>query len=263
MSGARGAGGELARNSRTWWSHRFIDALEAGTEAGRLRRGRGYAAQGAVRDLRVRAGEVTARVQGSRARPYRVSLILPVLDEEQWATVAAALAGQPLFRARLLAGELPPEVEQVFAVLGLRLLPRGLSDTVLTCSCPDWGAPCKHVAAALYVLADSLAEDPFLLLAWLGRDRGAFLSDLRRYARTGAAAADEAPQAPFADVPCPAVAAATEPDSPAGFWESPPLPGPPPAAQHPQPATFSADPPGDGPDLIDVLAPLYERLMDR
>ncbi|MFC4563010.1 SWIM zinc finger family protein [Nocardiopsis mangrovi] len=247
------------REGRTWWSRRFIEALESGTESGRLERGRGYARQGAVRALTVRAGEVTAQVQGSRARPYRVSLIVPVLDDDQWATVTAALAGQPLFRAHLLAGELPPEVERVFDVLGLRLFPAGLGDTVLTCSCPDWGHPCKHVAAALYVLAGSLDDDPFLLLAWLGRERGAFLSELRRRSRS-------APQDPaagggdaFPDLPPPADAApAPLPDSPEGFWSSPTPPRAVPVTRA-EPVVPAVDPPEGSAGLVGDLAPLYER----
>ncbi|MFC3994303.1 SWIM zinc finger family protein [Nocardiopsis sediminis] len=251
---------EGPRGGRTWWSRRFIEALESGTEAGRLQRGRGYAGQGAVQSLTVRAGEVTARVQGSRARPYRVSLIVPVLDDDQWATVTAALAGQPLFRAHLLAGELPPEVERVFEVLGLRLFPAGLGDTVLTCSCPDWGHPCKHVAAALYVLADSLDDDPFLLLAWLGRERGAFLSELRRRSRSAPEDPSDEGGDAFGDLPPPAGAApAPLPVTPEGFWSSSAPPRSVPATR-PEPVVWAVDPPEGSAGLVGDLAPLYERL---
>ncbi|WP_017593097.1 SWIM zinc finger family protein [Nocardiopsis potens] len=245
-----------------WWSRRFFEALEAGAEPGRLERGRTYAAGGAVRDLKVSAGEVLARVQGSRARPYRVSLIRPRLEDEAWERLSAALAGQPLFRARLLAGELPPEVERVFGLLGADLFPRGLDDLVATCSCPDWGHPCKHVAAALYVLAADLDGDPFLLLAWLGRERGDFLSGLRRHARPGGpdGGAEEA-GGPFADAPHPAAPVLSAlPEDPEGFWAAPALPRPPEEPLRPEPALFGADPPEGAEPLLDALEPLYTRL---
>ena len=31
----------------------------------------------------------------------------------------------------------------------------------MDCTCPDWGVPCKHLAAAFYLLAESFDEDPF------------------------------------------------------------------------------------------------------
>ncbi|QBI52069.1 hypothetical protein EKD16_01260 [Streptomonospora litoralis] len=51
--------------------------------------------------------------------------------------------------------------------------------------CPDWGYPCKHAAAVLYTLADRLDRDPFLLLAWLGRDRETLLESVRADAEGG------------------------------------------------------------------------------
>jgi uncharacterized Zn finger protein len=48
------------------------------------------------------------------------------------------------------------------------------------CSCPDWGDPCKHAAAALYVLAEAFDDDPFLILAWNGRTKDQLLAGVRR-----------------------------------------------------------------------------------
>ncbi|PSK99005.1 putative Zn finger protein [Murinocardiopsis flavida] len=255
MSGAE------ERPEHSWWSGRFVAALESRGDRARLQRGRGYARGNAVRDLAVREGEVTARVQGSRARPYRVSLIAATLDDDQWALATAALAAQPLFRAALLAGRLPPEVEEVFAVLGLPLFPRGPDDLVLTCSCPDWGHPCKHAAATLYVLAAQLDADPFLLFAWLGRDRAAFLAELRRSARTatGAAPGEGPATGDLAPPPC---EPRPESGAPADFWDAPPLPVPAPPGPPRPPVLADLEPgggqePGGGPGLAAALEPLY------
>ncbi len=45
------------------------------------------------------------------------------LTTAQWREVESRLAGQALFRARLLAGEMPAEIEQVFADAGTPLFP--------------------------------------------------------------------------------------------------------------------------------------------
>ena len=50
----------------------------------------------------------------------------------------------------------------------------------MRCSCPDWGVPCKHLAAVCYVLAEEFDRDPFGLLAWRGRGREDLLAALRQ-----------------------------------------------------------------------------------
>lgn len=171
----------------TWWSQRFVEVLESYGLGGRMQRGRRYARQGQVIDLVVEPGLVTAHVQGSRVQPYVVRIGWPPLRPTAWDKVAAAFAARAGFTARLLAGEVPADLEAVFESAGETLFPRRWSDMRADCSCPDWGNPCKHLAAVLYLLADRLDDDPWLLLAWRGRDRAAILDWLR--ARRPASAA--------------------------------------------------------------------------
>lgn len=181
-------GGLKARSTRgrissTWWSSRFIEVLEASGIGGRLTRGRNYARRGQVASLDLDAGLVTASVQGSRARPYRVRVGITAYGKEDWARVEERLASDAWFVAQLLAGEMPPDIETVFTDLGLSLFPLGIDDLVLDCSCPDWEVPCKHLAAVFYLLAERFDEDPFSILAWRGRDREDLLSRLNAAAR--------------------------------------------------------------------------------
>jgi uncharacterized Zn finger protein len=159
-----------------WWSRTFVDILERTCDPGRLARGRAYARKGQVIDFELTPGRVTGRVQGSRPQPYRVTIGIPAYDEQQWTRILAALGAQALYRAALLAGEIPHELVELFDELGLPLFPSALD---MTCSCPDWGTPCKHVSAVLYVLAEAFDDDPFLVLAWRGRGREELLSALR------------------------------------------------------------------------------------
>lgn len=178
-------GGIRARSRRgsigsTWWSRRFVDVLESLNIGGRMTRGRSYARSGQVLDLAVSAGSVTATVQGSRPRPYAVEIGLRVIWPKQWARVERALAGQARYSAKLLAGDMPQDLEQVFAELGLSLFPEGAGELTMECTCPDWAVPCKHVAATLYVLAEAFDTDPFLILSWRGREKADLLGNLRR-----------------------------------------------------------------------------------
>ena len=179
----RGAIGE------TWWSRRFIEVLEDFHEGPRLVRGRAYARRGQVMDLDVGEGEVSATVQGSRARPYTVSIGVTVLSDADWTRVEGAMASRAVFLARLLAGEMPREIEDAFAATGLSLFPATSSDLATDCSCPDWQNPCKHIAAVYYLLAEAFDRDPFLIFAWRGRPRDRLLVELRALRGQGAAGA--------------------------------------------------------------------------
>ncbi len=178
-------GGIKARSKRgaigeQWWSRRFIAVLESYGMSGRLARGRSYARAGQVLDFKLSQGKVTAQVQGSRPRPYQVRIGVLPLTTAQWRRVQERLASQALFRAKLLAGEMPHEIEEVFDDCGTPLFPRLASDLDMHCSCPDWGVPCKHLAAVCYVLAEEFDRDPFAMLAWRGRGRAELLAALRQ-----------------------------------------------------------------------------------
>jgi len=161
-----------------WWSQRFVAVLDSYGLGTRMQRGRRYARAGQVLSLEVRPGQLLAQVQGSRRTPYLVTVDPTPVTDTGWATVDAALGARVVFAARLLAGEVPPELEEVFDDVGVALLPRAWSDVRAVCSCPDPENPCKHIAAVLYVFADQLDDDPWLLLAWRGRTREQVLAPL-------------------------------------------------------------------------------------
>jgi uncharacterized Zn finger protein len=169
-----------SRFGLTWWGQRWIAALEAlgAVYANRLPRGRTYARKGAVEELTIEPGRVTARVAGSRARPYRITLALPAFDDTTWDAIVIALAGRVRHAAELLDGRMPEDVDEVLAGCGVSLFPTA-RELVTRCSCPDVANPCKHVAAVHYVLARAFDADPFLLPTLRRRDRAALLASLR------------------------------------------------------------------------------------
>lgn len=192
-------GGIKARSKRgaigeSWWSQRFISVLEGMGMGSRLQRGKRYARAGQVISLDVEPGLVTATVQGSRARPYRVRIGVSAFGKEEWIRVEQALAGSAWYTARLLAGEMPTDIEELFDQLQLSLFPTTSRDLSLDCTCPDVAVPCKHLAAAFYLLAERFDADPFSILAWRGREREDLLDNLQAE-RSGVVAADAGEQA--------------------------------------------------------------------
>ncbi|GAA2967943.1 SWIM zinc finger family protein [Actinokineospora diospyrosa] len=184
--------GDRKNIGKTWWSRRFVDSLESMGLGGRFERGRRYARAGQVLSMSLSTSIVVAQVQGSRPEPYRVRIGIKAFTEAEWVEVEKALAGQALFLAKLLAGELPRGIEEVFDGIGLRLFPVSARELSMDCSCPDWEVPCKHLAAICYLLAESFDSDPFEYLAWRGRSRQQLLDGLRESREQPVEATDDA-----------------------------------------------------------------------
>ena len=156
---------------RSWWARRWIEVLEGFDLGARLGRGRSYARRGQVLSVDVEKGAVTARVQGSRARPYRVEIKVKTLGGSDWKKLTTALFRRPIFAAKLLAGQMPENIEDAFRDAGLSLFPDRGDDLETNCSCPDWSNPCKHVAAVYLLLGEEFDRDPFLVFKLRGVER--------------------------------------------------------------------------------------------
>ncbi|MBC2878456.1 MULTISPECIES: SWIM zinc finger family protein [Streptomyces] len=179
----------------TWWSRRWIRALEslgATYPNPRLPRGRTLARQGAVQGLTVRPGEVTARVELAKTS-YEVTLRLPVFGDGEWTAGVRVLAGQLRHAASLLEGRMPEDIDATFGKAGLALFPRR-GELSCHCDCRDSGDPCSHGAAVHYTFADALQDNPFLLPALRGRGRERLLTELRAARSGGTADASAAPE---------------------------------------------------------------------
>jgi uncharacterized Zn finger protein len=252
----RGAIGE------SWWSRRFIAVLGSYGVDSRLARGRNYARRGQVLEFELAPGEVTAQIQGSQPDPYRAYIRVRPLTAAQWEKVEERLAGQALFRAKLLAGEMPAEIEEVFAECGTPLFPAGLRDLDMWCSCPDYGMPCKHLAAVCYVLAEAFDNDPFGMLAWRGRARDDLLAALRARDQSDGSSQSEAAWPALADVPSPPLAECVGDFWSAGMSQARLRAQPAPAPAAPDLLLRMFEPPPvrvRGKDLRAVLAPAYAR----
>lgn len=189
----------------TWWSKRFIAALEHIGIGSRLERGRSYARKGQVISIKIHDATVYAQVQGTMPRPYKITISFTRFTDRQWEQIFDALASQALFTAMLLGGEIPQEIETVFTSVKLSLLPASAKDIKTDCDCPDYANPCKHIAAVYYILAEQFDRDPFLIFSLRGRDREAVLENLRnlRSANAPVETEGEAPEPESPVVPEP------------------------------------------------------------
>lgn len=252
--------GLKARSTRgaigsSWWSKRFIAILDGFGMGSRLQRGRAYARKGQVISLDITPGLVTAQVQGSTPRPYSVQISLGIFRDAQWEAVQQVLNQDAWFVASLLDGQMPEDIERVFEAAGLSLFPAGRRELSMRCSCPDSAVPCKHLAAAFYLLAERFDEDPFSILAWRGRDRDALLGSL--HAPEEVAGASEPGDQEGAGTPLE--------ESLEGFYQSGPAPAP--RAEALGSGLLIDQLPATGVKvrskaLEDVLRPVYQRLRN-
>ncbi len=188
--------------SREWWAQRWIDVLESFGYARRLARARVYAREGNVLSLEFKGAKVVARVQGTAPEPYKVSISLEPFSDEQWGYVVESMAERAIFSAKLLAGEMPQNIEEVFTSNGLSLFPFTKFDIRSRCSCPDPANPCKHIGAVYYLLGDRFSEDPFVLFQLRGRNKEQIIEALRQMRSKTETASTANP--PVMNVPVPA-----------------------------------------------------------
>lgn len=211
---AKSTRGEFVKN---WWASRWIRALSSLMDEGRLTRGRSYARRGQVIEIDIKSGQIAARVQGSRPKPYRVSIWLNPLDDAEWDKVLDALSEQAIFAAQLLAGEMPADIEQVFDGVEVPLFPAKRGDLKTDCSCPDWANPCKHIAAVYYLLGERFDEDPFLLFELRGRTKEQIAAALRERRAEGLELREELP--PYAGEMAETAAVPTLEECMERYWE--------------------------------------------
>jgi len=168
------------QSDKEWWTQQWIDLLNSYRFKKRLERARNYARQGNVLSLEFKEQKIIAQVQGTAPEPYKLSLWLDTFTNEDWGYIIETMSERAIFTAKLLAGEMPQNIEEIFAANGLRLFPFTLDEIHSECDCPDKARVCKHIAAVYYLLGDRFSDDPFLLFQLRGRTKAKILEELRQ-----------------------------------------------------------------------------------
>lgn len=176
------------------WGQRWLEALERDPSYGldALSVGERVARAHAEPDVHIRPGSAQVAVTAGPRRRYLTSLETPVFDDAVWATLLDHVASSPARTAAVAGGTLDASFDDDLRVLGIELLPTP-GEVTTSCDCAGWSSPCKHVAGALFAVADAIDDDPMLLLALRGRDRQEITAALeaRRPDSLGAEGIDE------------------------------------------------------------------------
>jgi uncharacterized Zn finger protein len=237
------------------WSEQFIGMLESLRMPAVFGQGRRYVRAGQVRSLTVSTSVATGLVVDDDGDTHRARVGVRAYSAADWRRVERALAAEALYAARLLAGDLPEDLDRMLAGFGLSLFPTDLSEIALECSCPGWARPCAHLTATCYALAESFDVDPFGILAWRGRTREELLDNLRE----------------LRVAPAEAVAPRPEPPAVSGFWTAgprlpPPLDQVPGSVRRPDALLEQLEPlrlSAGRFEVTDVLSAAYHRMVNR
>ncbi len=146
----------------TWWGAEWLRSLDNIDYSNRLPRGARYARNGSVRSVKISGNTISAAVQGSRRTPYKVNIIIPPFFEDKIDQLIEELLKRPIIISRLLNRQLDPSIMNIASNCGLKIFPSQWSDFKMQCSCPDWAVPCKHLAAAIYMVSREIDNNPFL-----------------------------------------------------------------------------------------------------
>jgi len=152
------------------WGAWFVEALSGWDIGARLSRGKTYANTGKVSDLKVEGGLVEALVAGHSSPWYTVRITFLPLAQKQSDEICAIIQSDPMLLSRIVSGELPEELLSKLKDRHIPLIPLSWSDMKRSCTCPDWGDPCKHQAAVYYVLAREIDQNPQVLFRLRGLD---------------------------------------------------------------------------------------------
>ncbi|UFH55351.1 DEAD/DEAH box helicase [Spirosoma sp. KNUC1025] len=162
---------------KTWWGQQWLNALTSIDMANRLPRGKTYANKGAVHSLTISNNQISASVRGSAPRPYKIRLSVPLFTEQEKDWLLTEIRENPATLAQLLNRQLPPEIIEFAKRRTIQLFPESFHDLAMGCSCPDHAVPCKHLAAVIYVIANEIDRNPFLVFQLKGLD---ILSELQK-----------------------------------------------------------------------------------
>ncbi len=160
----------------SFWGKSWCSNLERYSDyRNRLPRGRTYVRHGSVLNLEIEKGKVSAMVNGSDL--YSVTITIAPVTARRWRAICRDCGGTIDSLVELLQGRLSKGVMDRVCREADGLFPSP-KEIKLSCSCPDWAAMCKHVAAVFYGIGARLDQEPALLFELRGVNENELLANV-------------------------------------------------------------------------------------
>lgn len=148
------------------WARLLATAVVPDERSSSAERGRALAREGAVHTVVVDTGTLSARVEED-GREHAVELAAEPVPPRIWAAATRSASANPQLEAAVAGRAQSVQLEHVMAVDWEEPLVPPTPSLRRSCSCGA-PAPCAHLAALAYVLADRIDREPSLLLRWRG-----------------------------------------------------------------------------------------------
>lgn len=169
--------------SKSWCSTRLTELFNGTDYSSFLSDCAEYSRRHKVLDFLITPGKASAKIQDNGSKLNKVEIIISEFDETVWDGVFATLVTKAYFIAKLLSGELPQEIENVFREVGVDLFPSSIDKIQIIYNGERIYDINKHVAAVVYRLAHRLEEDPFCVFLLRGCGREELISNIRKLRR--------------------------------------------------------------------------------
>ena len=155
---------------KTFWGQQWLNAFNGIDYSNRLPRGRTYANKGAVFDIEIKGLKFNAKVHGSRRTPYKIQFEQRPFTTQEQQDIVETFKTSPSMFSKLMSREIPESLLTSLASQNIQLFPSDWQDIHAHCNCPDWAVPCKHLAAGIYLMANRIDQNPFLVFENRGFD---------------------------------------------------------------------------------------------
>lgn len=184
-------------------TNRWIECIRSLVGEEERTNGLEYARLGQIAGYEQKGGQLRIKVQGRSTRPYQIVIDVPELSETKWDEMIERMSKEALFAALMLSAKSPDDLHDVFKSEEMELVPGESAAFHTECNCRR-EKPCRHLAAAMYIVADRLEAEPMLIFSLRGLPAEQLLDRLR-HAREirehGVAAAHADPMIPETQVP--------------------------------------------------------------
>ena len=154
----------------TWWGGKWVNSIEDATYSNRLPRVKSYARNGSVSKIEIENSRILAKVQGSRRKPYDVTVELRPFTKQENKKILRIINKNSAYLSALLVRKLPEKLFYDCGKEDINIFPKKWSDFEADCSCPDWADCCKHIAAVIYIIGNEIDRNPFLSFQLHGLD---------------------------------------------------------------------------------------------
>jgi uncharacterized Zn finger protein len=167
---------ETRKMATTFWGEAWCDNLENYSDfSNRLPRGKTYARNGSILDLKIEQGCVNALVSGSSL--YKIQINIKTLTKDKWENILSDCSQSIHSMMDLLRGKLSDAVMKRMTAPKIGMFPQP-NEIDLKCSCPDFAHLCKHLAAVMYGIGNRLDFSPELLFLLRGVDKNKLISEV-------------------------------------------------------------------------------------